>query len=149
MINWRAGVAALVLAVGCSPAGANRPAPQRKQRDVLTRAEIQASAQRDENLYQALRSLRPAFLEVAPGQVSFGATPVMYAVVYIDGMREPSLDGLRTIRASDVDEVRYLDPSRASTQYGPSAGGGAVVVTLHKGARVGQPEPDTSAAPGQ
>ena len=60
----------------------------------------------------------------------------MKAIVIIDGRREPSVDELHTIKASDVEEVRYLDPSRASIEYGPFAGGGAVVIKMRKGARV-------------
>ena len=109
-----------------------RAKAQKKQRDLLTRAEIQASAKRDDDLYTTLRVLRPHFLDTAPGQVSFGASPVMHAIVVIDGRREPSVDGLHTIKASDVEEVRYLDPTHSAVEYGPSAGGGAVVIKLHK-----------------
>ena len=122
----------------------SRTAAQKKQRDLLTRAEIQASAKRDDDLYSALRVLRPHFLETAPGQVSFGASPVMHPVAYIDGRPEPSVDGLHTIKASDVEEVRYLDPAHAAVDYGPSASGGAVVVKLHKAGPADRMPPDTS-----
>jgi len=128
----RAGFAALVLAGGGMLVSPSRSAAQKKQRDLVTRAEIQASAKRDDDLYSALRVLRPHFLETAPGQLSFGRSPVMYPVAYIDGRPEPSVDGLHTIKAADVEEVRYLDPTHASAEYGPSASGGAVVVKLHK-----------------
>ncbi len=128
--------AALMLAGALSlllPAGASA---QKRQRDLLTRDEIQASPQRDLSLLQALRSLRPRFVQVAQSQTSFGVTAVAKAVVYIDGMREENADELSTIRAGDVDEVRYLDPTQAATEYGPTASGGALVIKLHKGTRV-------------
>ncbi|MFI5228186.1 MAG: hypothetical protein ACHQWU_03900 [Gemmatimonadales bacterium] len=149
MTTLRAGLAALVLAgigMTLSPA---RSAAQKKQRDLLTRAEIQASAKRDDDLFSALRVLRPHFLDTAPGQVSFGASPVMHAIVYIDGRREPSVDGLHTIKASEVEEVRYLDPSQASIEYGPSASGGAVVIKMHKPSFGDAPgRPDTASLKG-
>lgn len=128
--------AALILAGALSIVLPAEASAQKRQRDLLTRDEIQASPQRDLNLLQALRSLRPKFVQVAPTQTSFGATMVSKAVVYIDGMREENVDELSTIRAGDVDEVRYLDPSQAATEYGPTAGGGALVIKMHKGARV-------------
>jgi hypothetical protein len=136
MTTVRAGIAALLFAGAGMVLSPTRSAAQKKQRDLLTRAEIQASAKRDDDLYSALRVLRPHFLDTAPGQVSFGASPVMHAIVYIDGRREPSVDGLHTIKASDVEEVRYLDPAHAAVEYGPVASGGAVVIKMHK------PSPD-------
>jgi hypothetical protein len=143
MTTLRAGLAALVLAGGSMLLSPTRSAAQHKQRDLLTRTEIQASAKRDDDLYSALRVLRPQFLETAPGQMSFGMSPVMHPVVYIDGRREPSVDGLHTIKASDVEEVRYLDPSKAAVEYGPSSSGGAVVIKMHKptpGDPLGRPD---------
>ncbi len=142
MRTIRAGLAAFVLAGACLLALPPNAAAQKKQHDVLTAAEIDSSAQRDGDLWQALHSLRPKFLETPQAQVSFGASPVMRPVVYLDGMRESSVDDLHSIRASDVLEVRYLDPSRASTEYGPSAGGGAVIVQTRRSSP--PTKPDTS-----
>jgi len=143
-VTLRARFAALVLAGGAMLLSPSRSAAQKRQRDLLTRAEIQASAKRDDDLYSALRVLRPHFLETAPGQVSFGRSPIMYPVAYIDGRPEPSVDGLHTIKASEVEEVRYLDPAHAAIDYGPSASGGAVVVKMHKAGAADRMPPDTS-----
>jgi hypothetical protein len=143
-ITLRASFAVVVLAGAGMLLSPSRSAAQKKQRDLLTRAEIQASAKRDDNLYSALRVLRPHFLETSPGQVSFGRSPIMYPVAYIDGRPEPSVDGLHTIKASDVEEVRYLDPAHAAIEYGPSASGGAVVVKMHKPSPADGVPPDTS-----
>ena len=146
MKTIRATLATFVLAGACTIILSSTAAAQKKQRDVLTAAEIDSSAQRDGDLWQALHSLRPKFLETAPGQVSFGASPVMRPVVYLDGMREESVDELHSVRASDVSEVRYLDPSRAAAEYGPSAAGGAVIVKTRRSAP--PTKPDTSGVGG-
>lgn len=142
MRTIRAGLTTFVLATACTLTVSSKAAAQKKQRDVLLAAEIDSSAQRDGDLWQALHSLRPRFLETPQGQVSFGASPVMRPVVYLDGMRETSVDDLHSVRASAVSEVRYLDPSQAATEYGPSAAGGALVIKTRHNAP--PTKPDTS-----
>jgi hypothetical protein len=53
-------------------------------------------------------------------------------VVMVDGAKESGFSALKSITASQVDEVRYLDPSRSLNEYGPQASGGAVVVKRKK-----------------
>jgi hypothetical protein len=126
-----ATVLLFVLAAGCATRTSTRPVPQR-ERDVLTRSEIINSAQRDLDLFRAIQSLRPHFLVTAPGVRSRGSTASSATAVYVDRVRQSGLDALRTLQASGVDEVRYLGPVAAQSEFGPTASGGAVIVTLHK-----------------
>jgi hypothetical protein len=107
---------------------------QKRQRDKITREEIQASAHKELDLFQAIRNLRPHFLAPPKGVRSFGNATPAAIVVYVDGKLDTGLDALRDIRASDVEEVRYMDPSLSESEFGPRANGGAVIVKRAKGA---------------
>jgi hypothetical protein len=100
---------------------------QRKERDVITREEILDSPHRTVDLFQAIRSLRPHFLS-APAGVH---TRVYPTVVFVDRVRQNGLEALRSIPSSTVERVEYLDPTKSQSQFGSTASGGAVVVTLH------------------
>jgi predicted dinucleotide-utilizing enzyme len=52
--------------------------------------------------------------------------------VYVDGNLFGGLDVLRSILAENVEEVKYMGPTEAALEFGPEAGGGAILVKLHK-----------------
>ena len=117
---------------------------QKKDRNLITREEIITSAQKDGDLYQAIRSLRSHFLnkprgqrtmdvQRGPGGMQVGNTAALEPIVYLNGNKLGELNLLKNILAADVFEVRYLDPARAQDEFGADASGGAVVVTLVKG----------------
>lgn len=108
---------------------------QKKQRDRLTREEILSSAHKDRDIYQVIRSLKPHFLAPPRGVRSFGGSAAQGVSVYVEGKRDTGLDALQTLMARDVEEVRYLDPTRSENEFGPQAKGGAVVVKLYKDPR--------------
>jgi hypothetical protein len=112
----------------------NSPAPQR-QRDLLTRDEILSSTAQQGDLLQAIHSLRPNFLAVPRGVYSPSSPTAAPIVVYVNHIRQSGLESLRSISASKVAEVRYLEPTAALNEFGPTAGGGALVVTLYDPAK--------------
>jgi hypothetical protein len=132
MIKVTRIVVGLMLVAGCGSAGGRQPIGPQPQRNLLTRQEILSSTYRDLDLYQTLRGLRPNFLEPPPAPRSRASTASLPTAVFVDRMRQSGLQALRTLRASDVDEVRYLDPTASQSELGPSAAGGAVVVKLFK-----------------
>lgn len=105
---------------------------QKKQRDVITREEILKSARAEADLYDAIKVLRPHFLEPPRGTRSLGGTFTAGLAVYVDRIRQTGVDALPMIMANTVQEVRYLDPTRSQNEYGITANGGAIVVTRHK-----------------
>lgn len=113
-------------ALGTAPGDAE--AQKKKQRDVITREEIEQGGQMDRDLGSAIRSLRPHFLAPPRGIRTMGAGMIYPVVVYVDGLRQSGTDALVNIMAKDVREVRYLDPSQSSNAYGITANGGAIVV---------------------
>jgi hypothetical protein len=137
-----AGVLVMAAAVALVPAAAEA---QKKDRNLITREEIIGSAQKDGDLYQAIRSLRSHFLNKPRGQrtmnverggptgMQVGSNAALEPIVYLNGNKLGELNLLKNILAADVFEVRYLDPARAQDEFGADASGGAVVVTLVKG----------------
>jgi len=74
--------------------------------------------------YDAVRRLRPMWLRARGG-----ASPQ----VIIDGNRAAGgLDALRSMRASEIQEMRYLSSSDATTRFGTGFDGGAILVTTRR-----------------
>lgn len=120
--------AGLFLALGaCATSGAGG-GTSRGSSTRLTEADIASDQSLD--LYTIIQRRRPQWLQVRGGVTTSG--PVTIAVI-LDGQRQQGgLDYLRSIRGSDVEEVRYMNARDATTRYGTNMTGGAiVVVTKH------------------
>jgi hypothetical protein len=148
MTRLRSGAAALILAGAWLALTPCESVAQKRQRDRITREEILSSPHRDVDIYQVIRGLRPHFLEPPPGVRTLGGAYAPNAVaVYVDGVRETGVDALRMLTAVRVEEVRYLDPTRSESEFGPRASGGAVAVRLYKAPKVAAPARDSAPAP--
>ena len=133
MNRTRFVVTALLVAVSAmSVAPSSLPAQQKKSRDLITREEIEQSAQKDQDIYAVIRALRPHFLTVARGVRTLGNSSSRMSL-YVDGARESDFNALKNIMAVSVEEVRYLDPTQSEAEYGSVANGGAVVLKRIKG----------------
>ena len=55
------------------------------------------------------------------------------AVVYIDDIKQPGIDDLKSVRAAEVKEIRYLTGTEASGRYGQGHEGGAILVKTNRG----------------
>ena len=121
-LRWCLGVSALVLSAA--------PLAAQGKRDVITKEEIMSPAQKDRDLLQIVRSLRPHFLNAPRGVRSMGNSAIAPVQLYVNDTHRPGLDDLRNIKPEEVEEVRYLDPNRAQDQYGISHNGGVVIVKL-------------------
>ena len=100
---------------------------QKKQRDVITREEIEKSGQKDLDAMAAIKALRPHFLEMPRGVRSMGNSYFNPITVVIDG-RKQDPSALVQLLAVDVKEVRYLDATRSQNEFGTAANSGAIVV---------------------
>ena len=76
------------------------------------------------NAYQAVERLRPRWLRQRLGRVP---------QVVVGGSPGQGLGVLRSIRAVDVREMRFMSASDATTRYGTGYDGGAIVVELKGG----------------
>lgn len=151
----RSGALALLAVGGWVLLTPGQALGQKKQRDLITRAEIESSPKRGDYIYDVIRSLRPHFLEAPrgvrrtsidaanarqpgaaaptrPGMGAGGSAPTEIAV-FVDEKHSSGLDVLSNIRAELVEEVRYFDASKAVAEFGITLGsGGAIVVKMLK-----------------
>lgn len=121
-------LACAIVALACGPA--NRSAPSPRDRDLLTHAEIVSASREGSDLYEVLQAMRPHFLQ-APLGIQRGSAPQGTAV-YVDSKRVGGIEALRTIFAGNINEVRYLGPTQAQNELGPTASMGALLVTLRR-----------------
>jgi hypothetical protein len=103
-------------------------------RDLITREEIRERVPGAKTAWDVVQQLRPHFLrERAPISMAEGTqrSPVQ---VYVNGVQSVSVPAvsLRDIRADDVIEIKYLNPSDATTRYGTGHLNGAVLVATGK-----------------
>ena len=113
--------------------------PTSSSRDILTREEILNSTARQGDLLQAITSLRPHFL-ANPRISTRGSSSSAPLVVYVE-RTATTLEALRSISATGVAEVRYLEPMASQSVYGSRASGGALVVKLY---RPNEPPPSST-----
>jgi hypothetical protein len=101
---------------------------QKKQRDLITAEEIEKGGWKDRDLLSTIRGLRAHFLELPKGVRSISGGGNQYPLlVVIDGARQGQ-EILEQTLATDVKEIRYLEPSRAQNEFGINANGGAIVI---------------------
>lgn len=111
---------------------ASRP---RGDRNRLTRVEIDEAGTGIVTARDAVRLLRPQWLNPSMGRIassnmgnSTGAATQI--VVYIDDLRQPDIESsLVTVPAAKIVEIRYLDQNRAMQQRGPGHEAGVIEVT--------------------
>ncbi|MEO7083535.1 MAG: hypothetical protein ABI442_14420 [Gemmatimonadaceae bacterium] len=119
----------LFVAAACGPSAGNEAPLPNTRRDVLTHDDI-LSAPQVSSLYSAIQALRPFYLS-APMGVQPGAARKSIAI-YLNGALQSGTESLQGIAADNVEEVRYLEPIKAQSEYGPIASGGALVIKLRK-----------------
>ncbi len=121
---------ALTLATLCSVSTLHA---QRRSK-TLSAEEIEKSAASLNTAYDAVETLRPRWLQVhelahlpaGPSDVP-QSTPIY---VYVNDVKRGGVDYLKTIPASSVEAMRWLDANEAGSRYGPTDGGVAIVVSL-------------------
>jgi len=128
---------------------------QKRDRDVITREELQEVAARSPSLLQAVRTLRSHMVDTSrgasrgvrsmdvspPGRDAGGAisglgttrnTQTPTPILYLDGTKVGHLTLMRDILTTAVEEVRYLNPNRAMGELGLGHEGGAIMVKMYK-----------------
>ena len=106
----------------------------RGDRNKLTRPELDEGGSTGVTARDAVRVLRPQWLQPAFGRIASsnvrdeggGARTV---VVYIDGTRQPDIEALATVPALKIVEMRYLDQNRGVQMHGPGHEMGVIEVT--------------------
>lgn len=94
--------------------------------DLITADEIEAASV--SNAYDAIARLRPAFLR-GRGQSSIQTPGSDLPIVYVNGLRTGTIEHLRSIPAQDVQQIRYINATDATTRFGTGHTGGVIEVT--------------------
>jgi hypothetical protein len=114
---------AVIVMTACASGQGTATAP----RDVITIEEIQRL--NVSTAMEIVERLRPEFLR-GRGRVSMNQPEAQFPVVYVNGLRAGRLEALRTITASDVDEIRYISAADATTRWGTGHTGGVIAVRI-------------------
>lgn len=110
---------ALLAIGGCASTGAGGGG----DRNVLTRAEIEASSQRF--ALDLVRAERPHWLRVRGTLSMGGSQPIQ---VYVDGVRRGTVEELDQISLDNIYEIRYYTGSQAQLKFGVGNVHGAIEV---------------------
>jgi hypothetical protein len=116
-----AGLVAAV-SVSCAP-----PTTERASRDsnVITSAELVAS--QATNAYDAVRRLRPNFLN-SRGPTTINGAGSGYARVYLDRVLFGDINSLKTLSVNGIREIHYYNGPDASGRFGLDNTAGAIEV---------------------
>jgi hypothetical protein len=116
--------------VACASGGGGSASRTHNSRSPITREEIGDRGALD--LYTVVQQLRPNWLQNRGQATPLGG--VRTVRVAIDGRLQPgSAEVLRSLRGSEVQELRYLSGQDAQTRFGMDTEGGVIVVTTNRG----------------
>ena len=105
--------------------------------NVITSEEARETSAND--AYGVVQLLRPAWLRPRAA-LSLTNPGASYAKIYVDNV--PLAGGTRELRnvpAGDIQEIRFISPSDATTRFGTGHSGGVIMVITRRGG--GRPSP--------
>jgi hypothetical protein len=134
----------LALLAAAAPAAAQdsakvtKAASTKRDRNVITADELGTPERQAQTVFEAVRSLRPNFLNVRGTQSCLAdknlggcsAEDMESGKVHasIDGTTVVSLDELKNLRAGTVTEIRLLNAAQAMQRFGGAAHQGPVIL---------------------
>ena len=95
--------------------------PIRRERDVISRAELAEAGLQSMSVLDVVRQLRPRFLNVRGVKSS-------RVLAAIDNGQVMALETLASMHVAGISEIRYLSPAQATLRYGSGVGGPVIVV---------------------
>jgi outer membrane cobalamin receptor len=122
-------MATIAAAAACSSGGGAGDGAPRTSREVIIRSQIESMNATD--AYDVVQRIRPEFLRQRGASSIAGGAQL--AVVYVDGVRRGGPEALRSLRATEVEEIRFVNGTDATTRYGTDHGGGAIEVKSRRG----------------
>ena len=102
-------------------------APQGNSR-LIVRAQIEPLA--SQTAWQVVETLNPFWLQSRGGSLNYGPS---YARVVVDGIFRGELADLYRMSTGEIETMRYLSASDATTRYGTGYTGGVIEVTTRRG----------------
>ncbi len=119
-------LALVVAPAGCATGGAGGGA---SRSGPITLDDIHASAAR--NAYDLVQSLRPQWLR-GRGATSLRSTEPSLPVVYVEGIREGSIESLRRLGTDVIARIEFMSAADATNRYGTGHTGGVIFVSLRR-----------------
>lgn len=116
--------ALLLIVSACASSGANKSG-ERRDRNVITRAEIEQSP--EHSALALVRNLRPGMLNDR-GRTSI-AQRDPGIVVFLNDQRYGDLSSLDGIEVNTIEEIRFLNAAQAQQRYGMGYPQGVILVT--------------------
>lgn len=116
---------ALLLVAACASSSANKSGGGRRDRNVITRAEIDQSP--EHSALTLIRTLRPGMLRDR-GKTSI-AQPDPGIIVFLNGQRYGDIGSLEGMEVSNIEEIRFLDAAEAQQRYGMGYPQGVILIT--------------------
>ncbi len=95
---------------------------------LIVRAQLEQLA--GLSAWQAVETLNPRWLRSRSVSVNYGPS---YARVVVDGTVRRVLADLYRMSTNNIETMRYLSASDATTKYGTGNAGGVIEVTLRRG----------------
>lgn len=119
---------ALLVALGACASGSGGGGTPRSSSTRLVAADFENDVTFD--AYTIIQRYRPRWLQIRGSTTVNGRVEI---AVIIDGTRQQGgVEILRSLRGTDVDEIRYLNARDATTRYGTDMTAGAIeVITKH------------------
>jgi len=121
--------ACVIVTFACASSQASRVTES--SQDVLTSIEINATPV--PTAFDLVSRLRPSWLRQGrTGSIGGGSVSSQVTLVYLDGQRLGGIEALKTLSASGITSMRYLDATRAATilhDPGSEAISGAIVIS--------------------
>lgn len=116
------------------PDAAHAQKKQRGDRNRITQDDLAEAPSSVNTAYDAIRTMRgqwlnPPMNRAAGSSFTGDGGGAKEVVVYIDDVRQQSLEDLKTIKANTIVEMKYLDQNRAIQMRGPGHELGAIEIT--------------------
>lgn len=119
-LSW---ICALVVLVGCASGGEGR-----RSRGAITAEELTSTGASD--CFEAVRALRPQWLRARAAPTPRDPNPEPRVIV--DGTPRGGLAELSLIPTADVESIRFMGSSDATTRFGTGYPAGAIEVRMRR-----------------
>ena len=117
-----------VLALACAQAAQSGDESSHGTRNRVLAEDLLST--NELNLYDAIRRIRPMWLQQRGPTTAMGQAPLL---VYVENVRAGTVEYLRDIAVEAVREVQYINARDATTRWGTGVAGGVILVLMRSG----------------
>lgn len=128
MYRFVFAAAVVIATAACSSAPVATGTQGPRNRNILAAEEIATSRVPGWTAHDMIAQLRPEYLR-SRGVSSIRTREPDVAVVYLDGMRFGELESLRTLSATQILRIEYINAADATTRFGTDHVAGAILLS--------------------